>query len=213
MQVALQPNCHGLSVTRFMDPFVYGDYPGTMKTIVGTRLPRFTKNQSEMVKGSIDFIGLNYYTINFAKDTKLIQEPRHYVGDRLKLFHLHFSLLSNLITCIFNLIPQQTYPNLPWGLQGFLEYFKNVYGNPPVYIHENGQVMEYNSSLNYLSRVEYLQGHIGGVLDAVRNGSNTKGYFVWSFLDSYELLFGYDYTYGLYYVNFSDPSFPRNQDF
>uniref|UniRef100_A0A803MPD1 Uncharacterized protein n=1 Tax=Chenopodium quinoa TaxID=63459 RepID=A0A803MPD1_CHEQI len=52
-------------------------------------------------------------------------------------------------------------------LTWILEYFKNVYGNPPVYIHENGQVTDYNSSLNDPSRVEYLQGHIGGVLDAV----------------------------------------------
>jgi beta-glucosidase/6-phospho-beta-glucosidase/beta-galactosidase len=26
----------------------------------------------------------------------------------------------------------------PWGLQGLLEYFKQAYGNPPIYIYENG---------------------------------------------------------------------------
>lgn len=30
------------------------------------------------------------------------------------------------------------FPVAPWGLQGVLEYFKQLYGNPPIYIHENG---------------------------------------------------------------------------
>ena len=42
-----------------------------------------------------------------------------------------------------------------------------------------------------------------------REGSNAKGYFVWSFVDAFELLYGYNYTFGLYYVNFSDPNQTR----
>jgi beta-glucosidase len=49
-----------------MDPLVRGDYPKSMKRLVGNRLPRFTKEQSELVKGAFDFIGLNYYTTNYA---------------------------------------------------------------------------------------------------------------------------------------------------
>ena len=37
-----------------------------MRTLVGDRLPQFTKEQSELVKGAFDFIGINYYTANFA---------------------------------------------------------------------------------------------------------------------------------------------------
>jgi beta-glucosidase len=37
-----------------------------MRKLVGNRLPRFTKEQSELVKGAFDFIGMNYYTSNFA---------------------------------------------------------------------------------------------------------------------------------------------------
>ena len=35
-----------------MDPLVGGDYPLSMKGLVGNRLPRFTKKQSEMLKGA-----------------------------------------------------------------------------------------------------------------------------------------------------------------
>jgi len=50
-----------------MDPLVNGDYPFTMRALVRDRLPYFTKEESEMIKGSYDFIGLNYYTASYAR--------------------------------------------------------------------------------------------------------------------------------------------------
>ncbi|KAG2261504.1 hypothetical protein Bca4012_013754 [Brassica carinata] len=47
--------------------------------------------------------------------------------------------------------------------------------------------------------------YIGAVLNSIRNGSDARGYFVWSFMDLYELLSGYEFSFGLYYVNFSVP--------
>lgn len=49
-----------------MDPLIKGDYPANMKGLVGNRLPKFSKEQSELVKGSFDFIATNYYTTNYA---------------------------------------------------------------------------------------------------------------------------------------------------
>ena len=46
---------------RILDPLVFGDYPEMMKKNVGSRLPSFTKVQSELIKGSFDFIGINHY--------------------------------------------------------------------------------------------------------------------------------------------------------
>ena len=51
---------------RFMDPLTNGDYPHSMRSLVGDRLPKFTKEQSKLVKGSLDFLGLNYYTASYA---------------------------------------------------------------------------------------------------------------------------------------------------
>ena len=54
---------------RFLDPLTgltNGDYPHSMQSLVGNRLPKFTKEQSKLVNGSFDFLGLNYYTANYA---------------------------------------------------------------------------------------------------------------------------------------------------
>ncbi|CAN1200611.1 Beta-glucosidase 24, partial [Linum perenne] len=49
-----------------MEPLSKGEYPLSMTSLVGKRLPKFTKQQSKMLKGSFDFIGINYYTANYA---------------------------------------------------------------------------------------------------------------------------------------------------
>jgi hypothetical protein len=50
---------------------VFGDYPEVMKKNVGSRLPGFTKNQSELIKGSLDFIGINHYYSLYVNDRPL----------------------------------------------------------------------------------------------------------------------------------------------
>ena len=50
-----------------MDPLTNGDYPHSMRSYVGKRLPTFSKDESKLVKGSFDFLGLNYYTANYAR--------------------------------------------------------------------------------------------------------------------------------------------------
>lgn len=49
-----------------MHPLTQGEYPKSMRTNVGSRLPEFTSEEAKMVKGSFDFLGLNYYTSNYA---------------------------------------------------------------------------------------------------------------------------------------------------
>jgi beta-glucosidase len=53
---------------RFIHPIVYGEYPRTLQTIVGNRLPKFTKEEVKIVKGSIDFVGINQYTTYYMYD-------------------------------------------------------------------------------------------------------------------------------------------------
>ncbi|KAJ4954088.1 hypothetical protein NE237_030920 [Protea cynaroides] len=42
----------------FLEPINTGEYPQSMQDLVGPRLPRFYKEQSELLKGSYDFLGI-----------------------------------------------------------------------------------------------------------------------------------------------------------
>ena len=51
---------------RFLRPLTYGHYPTVMQKDVNVRLPEFTKEESEKLKKSLDFVGLNYYGAFFT---------------------------------------------------------------------------------------------------------------------------------------------------
>lgn len=51
-----------------MDPFVFGEYPKSMRELVKERLPEFTEEEKVMVKGSLDFLAINYYASSYAKN-------------------------------------------------------------------------------------------------------------------------------------------------
>ena len=58
-----------------MDPFVKGDYPTSMKEAI-KGLPKFTKEETKMVKEACDFIGVNYYTARFAKQSATVDAQK-----------------------------------------------------------------------------------------------------------------------------------------
>jgi len=51
-----------------MEPLTTGKYPQSMRSLIGKRLPNFSKKQARLLKGSFDFLGLNYYTSYYASD-------------------------------------------------------------------------------------------------------------------------------------------------
>ncbi|XP_039159635.1 beta-glucosidase 11 isoform X2 [Eucalyptus grandis] len=186
----------------FADPLVYGDYPDVMKKNVGSRLPSFTTHESKRIKGSIDFFGINFYSVLHIKDNPEIlkMDPRDYNADTaVEMIFVQDNTSS----------PSVEFPVIPSGLRGVLDYFKRTYGNPPIFIHENGQRTLRNATLEDWPRVKSLHGYIGALLDSVRNGSDVRGYFTWSFLDLLELLDGYQAGFGLYYVDLDDPELRR----
>ncbi|KAM7468882.1 hypothetical protein LguiA_007065 [Lonicera macranthoides] len=75
----------------FMEPLASGTYTEQTIKHVGNRLPTFTTNQSELVKGSADFIGLNYYTAQYVADMTCVDnktymtDPCAFILEMLKI--------------------------------------------------------------------------------------------------------------------------------
>ncbi|KAF3571425.1 hypothetical protein F2Q69_00062501 [Brassica cretica] len=211
-----------------LKPVVFGDYPDEMKRILGSRLPVFSNEESELVKGSSDFLGIIHYTTvyiaNITPAPSVLPSNQEFFTDMgvdtiCKLYFLfnqsikNKTSLTHLADHYWTVIGNSSFfkwDAIPWGFEGVLEYLKQSYNNPPIYILENGLPLEHDSTLQDTPRVEYIQSYIGAMLNAIKNGSDTRGYFFWSVIDLYELLAGYKLSYGLYYVNFSDPGLKRS---
>ncbi|KAF9626540.1 hypothetical protein IFM89_034474 [Coptis chinensis] len=96
-----------------------------------------------------------------------------------------------------------------WGQQRLLDYVKLNYKNPAAIIHENGLPMTSDDSSNLAARndtvrIKLLQIYIKNLHPSIRNGSNLGGYFLWSFLDVFQVTGGYTSHFGLYGVDFHD---------
>ncbi|PIA61394.1 hypothetical protein AQUCO_00300733v1 [Aquilegia coerulea] len=143
----------------FIGPLVFGTYPDIMKKIVGSRLPTLTRYESNQVKGSYDFIGVNHYETVYVKED--LDSLKNNIRDPAADTAAHMIFKRDGV-------PDGELPINAAGMQGLLEYFKTNYGNPPIYIHENGQKTSRNISLNDTSRVNYLDAYIGSLLNALR---------------------------------------------
>ncbi|KAI9169439.1 hypothetical protein LWI28_012343 [Acer negundo] len=190
----------------FADPIIHGDYPKTMRTLVGNRLPKFTAAQSNMLKGSIDFLGVNYYTTNYAAHTL------HAVK-----VNMSYSTDPQVTpSTALNGIPIGTPTPLSWlfiypkGIKELMLYIKDKYNNPPIYITENGLADANNESLSIEEalkdglRIKYYHLHLSNLLDAIKEGVNVKGYYGWSFFDDFEWDAGYTVRFGMIYVDYKN---------
>ena len=53
--------------------------------MVGNRLPKFTPQESKLVKGSLDFLGLNYYVTQYATNAPRSTQPNVITDARVTL--------------------------------------------------------------------------------------------------------------------------------
>jgi beta-glucosidase len=105
-----------------------------MKNIVGSRLPSFTKAQSEDVKGSLDFIGMNHYYSLYVNDRPLGKGTRDFVAD-ISIYYRG----SKTDPPPGKAAPTSIGPD-PQGLRLMVQYLQETYGNLPIYILENGKL-------------------------------------------------------------------------
>ncbi|KNA25154.1 hypothetical protein SOVF_008800 [Spinacia oleracea] len=190
----------------FMDPITKGEYPRTMRSLVKGRLPKFSMEQSRMVNGSFDFLGLNYYTAYYASYSPGLKLAKHsYITD---------SIVTQTVER--KGIPIGPKAGSDWlhvyprGIRDLLLYLKRRYNNPLIYITENG-VDEVNNdklslkeALNDQMRVGYYHDHLAFLNLAIKEGVNVKGYFAWSLLDNFEWSSGYTVRFGINYVDYKD---------
>ena len=76
---------------------MFGDYPDIVKKNAGKRIPAFTPRESKLIKGSFDFIALNYYFTFYVRDNpgSLTMNIRDMTADMaLSIFCMYSFFLS-----------------------------------------------------------------------------------------------------------------------
>ncbi|KAF6158079.1 hypothetical protein GIB67_014873 [Kingdonia uniflora] len=188
----------------FLHPIVYGEYPKTMQNIVGNRLPKFTKEEVQMVKGSHDFVGINQYTAYYMYNHQQTnQNLTGYQND----WNVGFAYDRKGVP-----IGQKAYSywlyDVPWGMYKALTYVKERYGNPIVILSENGMDDPGNvtlpKGLHDTMRINFYKDYLINMKKAIDEGAKVTGYFAWSLLDNFEWKSGYTSRFGIVYVDYSN---------
>lgn len=170
----------------FFDPVYKGTYPA----LLAEDFAAITHDDDmDALQTPLDFVGIQHYTAFYfqASDNALGAEyapcPSH--------------------------IPQT---DMGWGILPDAFYdclmrFSKMYGNPPVYITENGaaypnDTVTDNGHVHDKGRVEHYKKYTNSVLRAITDGAAIKGYFAWSMLDNFEWGCGFDKRFGLVHVDY-----------
>ena len=176
---------------QYLDPVFLGRYPGELGEVFGAAWPHWPEDEVAAIAQPIDFVGVNYYTRSVTR----------------------FDPASWPLRACPVRTPQATYTETGWevcpqALTDVLVRVKDRYGNPPIYVTENGAAFYDPPAIDgdRLAdplRVDYLRRHLRALHAALAAGVDLRGYFVWSLLDNFEWAHGYSKRFGIVHVDFA----------
>jgi beta-glucosidase len=180
----------------FLDPILRGSYPEGFldDTAAVSDHAHLREGDLDVISAPLDNLGVNYYSTQRVAPREK-PEPSAMPGcDTVEL-----------------LPPEPPLTGIGWeidptGLTALLTRIASDYGNPPVYITENGSAwpdeVDADGGIHDDERVTYLRGHLAAVADALEAGADIRGYFAWSLMDNFEWAYGYSQRFGLVYVDY-----------
>lgn len=181
----------------FADPIWKGDYPATMRETVKDRLPEFTKDEKEMLKGSSDFFGLNHYSSQYATGM--------YVPDPPLVSHWNDKATTHEEDKDWKKT-DMGWSVVPSGFRKLLLYVQEKYEpEGGILVTENGLASKEptrEAASKDSLRIEFYTLYIKAAHEAVGQGADVRGYFLWSLMDNFEWAFGYEKRFGLFFVDY-----------
>lgn len=181
----------------FADPMLLGQYPDRIAEV----MPGPVAEDLSVICEPLDFYGVNYY--NPVRVGAPRRGPDTPVGSGPES-RLPFSRL-----------PIEGYPRtdfdwpvVPDGLREILLQLKARYGPalPSIQITENGcsyaDGPDDTGRIADVRRIQYLDGHLRALRQAMDSGVQVGGYFCWSLLDNFEWAQGYRQRFGLIHVDY-----------
>jgi beta-glucosidase len=175
---------------QYLDPLFRRAYPPELAEMYGEAWPQFAESDFETIAQPVDFIGINYYTRAVTKDDPGVMLER---ASRVRQSGATYA--------------ETGWEVFPQALTDLLLWFRERYGNTPVYITENGAAFydppkTIDGAIDDPLRVHYLREHITAIRHAMSQGANVRGYFVWSLLDNLEWSLGFTKRFGIVHVDF-----------
>jgi beta-glucosidase len=174
----------------YLDGLYKGQYPEVLLKRLWPFRPQIFPGDMETISVKTDFLGVNYYTRQFARHLWYLPFFQAWVDRDPPPGGGHPTLGS------------QAYPE---GMGELLQRYREEYGAPVIYITENGtsdqDVVIEPGHVRDEHRIRYLQAYLAELEKAIAAGSDVRGYFMWTLMDNFEWSGGYSYRMGFVRVD------------
>ncbi len=180
----------------FLDGIYKGIYPEPLWSRTRLIRPHIGANDMRIISGKTDFLGLNYYSREYARAAWYVPFLGAWVDE------VDTSSGERVVNGYqFTNFNREVYPR---AFYERLMYIKERCSNPPVYITENGASFTdklEDGRVHDPLRVAFLEGYMNEAANAARDGVDLRGYFIWTMMDNFEWREGYAKRFGLVYVD------------
>ena len=177
----------------FLDAIYKGTYPADILALAqahGLQIDVKPGDAARIHAAHFDYLGINYYAPLFFRSPKQAKEG--YAAETYR---------PEGVDTAFN------GPVRPDQFTALLNRIRVDYGNPTVFITENGAGFPgedklIDGAVRDVRRCRYIVDHVAAMHQAIAAGADVRGYHVWSSHDNLEWFSGYASRFGLIYVDF-----------
>lgn len=179
----------------YLNPIFKGSYTKELWNYMEENhcVPVMEQGDMEKISKPIDFFGLNCYNrvVDCADDTLKQMEDQKSLGG---------NFMDN---------GSKFYPKAVYNAIKIMQ--KNYDIQIPIYITENGtfncnEEVTQDGKVHDEERIKYLEGFLYWIGQAIEEGADVRGDYVWSLLDNWEWSAGHTYRYGLVHTNYENLS-------
>lgn len=171
-------------VNWWLDPVTKGHYPCEGKGEYDSLLPAGYEKDIKDIEGTVDFICFNLYFGAPATTNK------------------HGEAVVAELDAAKTQVGWSVTPDaIKWTAKFLYERY-----NMPIYVSENGiachDTVSLDGRVHDPNRIDYLNRYLLKLGEAIDEGADVRGYFVWSFTDNFEWAEGYEPRFGIVYIDY-----------
>jgi beta-glucosidase len=198
----------GLANRIFLDPLFLGRYPADVLADLGevSDFAFVADEDLAVISQPLDMLGVNYYTPMLVSSYNG-SGPRQTADG-----HGNPSEGTSWPGCESVAFHTQPGPTtaMDWGIDasGLVDLLRRIHSEHPglpLMVTENGaafdDVIEDDGCVHDSERICYLHQHLSAVHQALSEGVDVRGYFLWSLLDNFEWAYGYSKRFGIVHVD------------
>jgi beta-glucosidase len=202
----------GLANRFFVEPILRGEYAADVLEDVRDLWPADLVHDGDLatISTPVDVLGVNYYfgdAVTGAAPEEAPAAARSARGSGAPSANPG----SEHVATVSRGLPttDMGWEVLPEALTHLLLRLQRDYTGPAgtaLFVTENGAAYadrpDADGFVDDQDRIAYVRDHLHAVHDAMEQGADVRGYFLWSLLDNFEWAFGYSKRFGIVRVDY-----------